>query len=114
MKMIWAVIRSSKVDLVTGELKNAGVGGYTVCPVKGCGEVFHLYGPVIHGGHHQLEAVVEDNQVEKAVEVIAKNAATGLEGDGVVAVLDIVSFTKIRPHWSSTLDRRNKTHRAAA
>ncbi len=115
MKMIWAVIRSSKIDLVANELKHAGIEGYTVYPVKGCGEGFHLYcDPLFHGGHHQLEAVVEDNQVEKAVTAITKNATTGLKGDGILAVLDLKYFTKIRLHWNSSLDERKKAFRAAA
>lgn len=114
MKMIFAVIRSGKVDSVARELKHAGIAGCTVYPVRGYGEEWHLYEPLVHGGHHQLEATVEDDQVEKAVEAITKHAATGLEGHGVVSVLDLKSFMKIRVTWNSNLESRKKTLRRAA
>lgn len=61
MKMIWAVIRSGKVESVARELKSIGVSGCTVYPVRGYGEEWHLYEPLIHGGHHKLEAVVSED-----------------------------------------------------
>jgi len=35
MKMIWAVVRSSKVEAIARALKKIGVGGRTVYPVRG-------------------------------------------------------------------------------
>lgn len=96
MKMIWAVVRSSRVEAIARGLKGMGVSGCTVYPVRGYGEEWHLYEPLIHGGHHKLEAIVEDDQVEKVVKEIAKDAFTGLEGDGVLSVFDLSSVVNIR------------------
>ena len=38
MKMIWAVVRSSKVGDITRQLKEIGASGCTVYPVRGYGE----------------------------------------------------------------------------
>jgi len=89
MKMIWAVVRSSKVEAVARALKKIGVSGCTVYPVRGYGEEWRLYEPLIHGGHHKLEAIVEDGQVESVVKEIAKQAWTGIEGDGILSVFDL-------------------------
>ena len=96
MKMIWAVVRSSTVEPIARELKRIGVSGCTVYPIRGYGEAWHLYEPLIHGGHHKLEAVVEDHQVDKAVKVISEHAYTGLEGDGILSVFDLGSVVDIR------------------
>ncbi len=96
MKMIWAVVRSGKVEAVTRQLKKIGVSGCTVYPVRGYGEEWHLYEPLIHGGHHKLETVVEDEQVDKAVKLITEHASTGVEGDGMLCVFDLGSVINIR------------------
>lgn len=96
MKMIWAVVRSSKVEPIARQLKSMGVSGCTVYPVRGYGEGWRLYEPLIHGGHHKLEAIVEDNQVAKAVKSITDHASTALEGDGVLCVFDLGSVLNIR------------------
>ena len=96
MKMIWAVVRSGKVEPIARELKKIGVSGCTVYPVRGYGEEWHLYEPLIHGGHHKLEVIAEDDQAERLAKEIAKNAWTGLKGDGIVSVFDIGHLVKIR------------------
>jgi len=65
MKMIWAVVRSSKVEPIARALKKIGVSGCAVYPVRGYGEECHLYEPLIHGAHYKLEAIVRDEEVQK-------------------------------------------------
>jgi len=89
MKMIWAVVRWSKVEDVARRLKQIGVSGCTVYPVRGYGEEWHLYEPLIHGGHYKLEAIVEEGQVASVVNEITEEAWTGIEGDGVLAVFSL-------------------------
>lgn len=96
MKMIWAVVRSDKVELIARQLKAIGVSGCTVYPVRGYGDQWHLYEPLILGGHYKLEVIVEEDQVEKVVEEITEWGSTGREGDGVLSVLDIAAVVKIR------------------
>ncbi len=96
MKLIWAVVRSDKIELIARQLKSIGVSGCTVYPVRGYGEQWKLYEPLIHGGHHRLAAIVEEDQVEKVVKEIAENGSTGREGNGILSVFDLVSVVKIR------------------
>ena len=96
MKMIWAVVRSDKVELVARQLKSIGVSGCTVYPVLGYGEEFRFYQPRIIGGHHKLEAIVDDDQVEKVVKEITEHASTGLEGDGILSVFDLERAVLLR------------------
>jgi len=96
MKMIWAVVRSGKVEPIARELKRIGVSGCTVYPVRGYGEEWHLYEPLIHGGHHKIEAIVEDNQVDNVLKLISHHSSTGLEGDGILSVIDLGTVVNIR------------------
>ena len=96
MKMLWAVVRSSKVETIARALKTLGVSGCTVYPVRGYGEEWRLYEPLIHGGHHKLEAIVEDGQVDVVVKEITGQAWTGLEGDGILSVFDLDNVVHLR------------------
>ncbi len=96
MKMLWAVIRSDKVEAVARQLKDIGARGCTIYPVRGYGEQWRLYEPLFHGGHHKLEAIVEEGQVDKIVDVVTEHASTGREGDGILSILDIASVVKVR------------------
>ena len=95
MKMVWAVIRSDKIAAVARRLKNIRISGCTVFPVRGYGEEWHLYEPLIHGGHHKLEAIVDSDQADDVVREIVEHAFTGLAGDGILAVFDLDHVFKI-------------------
>jgi len=96
MKMIWVVVRSSKVEAIARALKKIGVSGCTVYPVRGYGEEWRLYEPLIHGGHHKLEAIVEEELLQKAVKEIVENSSTGLEGDGILSVFDLEQLVSLK------------------
>ena len=96
MKMVWAVVRSIKVDAVARRLKSIGASGCTVTSVRGYGDEWHLYEPLIHGGHHKLEVIVGDDQVDRVVREITEQASTGLEGDGILSVFNLGSVVEIR------------------
>ena len=96
MKMIWAVVRSDKIDQIARQLNKAGVSGCTVYPVRGYGEHWHLYEPLIHGGHHKLEVIVADEQAENVVKEIVKSGSTGRAGDGMLSVLDLQSVVSVK------------------
>lgn len=104
MKMIWAVVRSDKVELIARQLNKAGISGCTVYPVRGYGEHWHLYEPLIHGGHHKLEVIVEDEKVETVVKEIVRSGSTGREGDGMLSVFDLQSVIslKTKPSFQET------------
>ena len=96
MKMIWAVVRSNKVEAIARALKKIGVSGCTVFPVRGYGEEWHLYEPLIHGAHYKLEAIVRDGEVKRVVESILNQAHSGHEGDGILTVLDLNEVVSVK------------------
>jgi len=103
MKLITAIVKPFKVDDVKAAMKDAGVAGMTVTQVQGFGR---------QGGHTEvyrgaeytvdfvpkvsLEAVVDDDDVERITDVIVEAARTGKIGDGKVWVTDVDRLVRIR------------------
>lgn len=89
MKLITAIIKPFKLDEVKTALRDAGVVGMTVSEVRGFGR---------QGGHTEtyrgteyqidfvpkvrLEAVVDDGDVHRVIDLIAESARSGKIGDG--------------------------------
>lgn len=102
MKKIDAIIRSEKLPEVKEALKSLGIGGMTVYSVsgwsKGKEENLQWKGqPVVHDliAKSKLEVIVPDSQVDVVVNAIAKNARTGVHGDGIVFVLPVEQILNI-------------------
>ena len=103
MKLITAIIKPFKLDEVKTALRSAGVEGMTVSEVRGFGR---------QGGHTEtyrgteyqidfvpkvrLEAVVDDAEVERVVELIVESARSGKIGDGKIWVTNVESIVRIR------------------
>ncbi len=103
MKLVTAVIKPFKLDDVKEALKSAGVVGVTVTEVRGFGR---------QGGHTEtyrgteyqvdflpkvkVEVVVDDADVDSAVEAIVSSARTDKIGDGKVWVTTIDELIRIR------------------
>ena len=103
MKLITAVVKPFKLDDVKDALKAAGIAGMTVTEVRGFGR---------QGGHTEtyrgaeykidfvpkvaIDLVVDDAQVDAAVEAITSSASTGKIGDGKVWVTEVSRLVRIR------------------
>lgn len=103
MKLITAIVKPFKLDDVQEALKAAGVQGITVSEVKGFGR---------QGGHTEtyrgseyqidfvpkvrIELVVEDNSLERTLDVIRESASTGKIGDGKIWVTNVEQIIRIR------------------
>jgi len=103
MKLITAIIKPFKVDDVIAAMKDVGVQGVTVTEVRGFGR---------QGGHTEtyrgaeyrvdfvpklkVEIAVDDDTVDRLVDVIRVAAATGKIGDGKIWITDIERLTRIR------------------
>jgi nitrogen regulatory protein P-II 1 len=103
MKMIIAIIRPNRLTPVKSALLEAGFSGITVLGVKGCGSqrgVVEKY----RGSEYvidlldklQIEVVVDNEDVNKAVQIIADAAKTGEVGDGKIFVLNVDEVVRIR------------------
>ena len=103
MKLITAVIKPFKLDEVKDALKSNGVTGITVTEVRGFGR---------QGGHTEtyrgaeykidfvpkvsVSIVIDDEQVDAIVDVIARAARTDKIGDGKIWVTDVERVVRIR------------------
>jgi len=103
MKLITAIIKPFKVDDVIAAMKDVGVQGVTVSEVRGFGR---------QGGHTEtyrgaeyrvdfvpklkVEIAVDDDMVDRLVDVIRVAAATGKIGDGKIWITDLERLTRIR------------------
>jgi len=103
MKLVIAIIKPFKLDDVRDALTGIGVQGMTVAEVKGYGRQ-KGHTEIYRGAEYavnflpkvRLDVAVDDNQVDRVVEVIANAAKTGQIGDGKIFVTGIDSAVRIR------------------
>jgi nitrogen regulatory protein P-II 1 len=103
MKKIEAIIKPFKLDEVKESLQKAGIQGMTVSEVKGFGRQ-KGHTELYRGAEYivdflpkvRLEVVVDDAQVQTAVEAIVKAAKTGKIGDGKIFVSALQDVIRIR------------------
>jgi nitrogen regulatory protein P-II 2 len=103
MKLVMAVIKPFKLDEVREVLTELGVQGLTVTEVKGYGRQKGQT-EIYRGAEYavsflpkvKIEVVVDDDQTDSVVEMIAKAANTGRIGDGKIFVVEVQSAMRIR------------------
>jgi nitrogen regulatory protein P-II 1 len=103
MKKIEAVIKPFKLDEVKEALQEIGLQGMTVVEAKGFGRQ-KGHTELYRGAEYvvdflpklKIEVVVDDGQLEGALEAIQKAARTGKIGDGKIFVLDVSNVIRIR------------------
>ena len=103
MKLITAIIKPFKLDDVREAISDIGVDGLTLTAVKGFGRQ-KGHTELYRGAEYQvdflpkvkLEIAVNDDQVDRLVEVITENARTGKIGDGKVFVYNLEQAVRIR------------------
>ncbi len=103
MKLITAIIKPFKLDEVREALGDIGVTGLTVTEVKGFGRQ-KGHTELYRGAEYvvdflpkvKIEAVVDDDVVEQAVDAIIKSARTGKIGDGKIFVRSVEQVIRIR------------------
>ena len=103
MKKIEAIIKPFKLDEVKEALHEVGLKGITVVEAKGFGRQ-KGHTELYRGAEYvvdflpkvKLEIVLEDSQVERAIEAIQEAARTGRIGDGKIFVSTIAAAIRIR------------------
>ncbi len=103
MKMIFAVIKPSRLDAVLEAVTEAGASGLTVTEVRGYGRQKGKT-EVYRGAEYEvkllpkvkLEIAVPADMTERVVEAVAKAANTGKIGDGKIFVMDLETAIRIR------------------
>ena len=103
MKLIQAIIKPFKLDDVREALTEIGVTGMTATEVKGFGRQ-KGHTELYRGADYvvdflpkvKLELVINDDQVDMAIEAIQKAAHTGKIGDGKIFVMPVEQVIRIR------------------
>ena len=103
MKKIEAIIKPFKLDEVKEALHEVGLQGITVLEAKGFGRQ-KGHTELYRGAEYvvdflpkvKIELVLEDQLVERAIEVIQQAAHTGRIGDGKIFVSTIDEVIRIR------------------
>ena len=103
MKKIEAIIKPFKLEEVKESLGEAGIQGLTVSEVKGFGRQ-KGHTELYRGAEYivdflpkvKIEVVLDDDQVDGAVEAIVEAARTEKIGDGKIFVSPIEQALRIR------------------
>jgi len=103
MKKIEAIIKPFKLEEVKENLGTAGIHGLTVIEVKGFGRQ-KGHTELYRGAEYivdflpkiKIEIVVQDEDLDKAVDSIIAAAKTGRIGDGKIFISDLEKVIRIR------------------
>ncbi len=109
MKHITAIIKPFKLDEVRESLAAVGVNGLTVTEVKGFGRQ-KGHTELYRGAEYvvdflpkvKVEAVVDEDVLDHAVDAIVKAARTGKIGDGKIFVQNVEQVIRIRTAETGT------------
>ena len=103
MKKVEAIIKPFKLDDVRESLAEIGITGMTVSEVKGFGRQ-KGHTELYRGAEYmvdflpkvKIELVIQDELLERAIDVIVDTARTGKIGDGKIFVSDVERVIRIR------------------
>ena len=109
MKLVTAIIKPFKLDDVRESLSSIGVQGITVSEVKGFGRQ-KGHTELYRGAEYivdflpkvKIEVVLDDDQVNEAIEAIIDAAKTNKIGDGKIFVSSIDQAIRIRTRESGS------------
>ncbi len=109
MKRVIAIVRPEKLESVKDALFEASVSGMTISQVSGCGNQ-HGWKEYFRGTEVMLnmvpkvrfEIVLEDDDVERIIDIICETAKTGNVGDGKIFVSPIEEIVRIRTRESGS------------
>ncbi len=103
MKLIKAIVRPTKVDVVKAALVNLNIVGMTISDVRGFGrqkgQVERYRGTEIKVEFLpkvKIEVVVNDDKLAAALEAVQQAARTGEIGDGKIFVMPVEDVVRIR------------------
>ena len=106
MKLIVAIVRPNRLEVLKQELQKGGIRGLTVTSVHGAGR--QRGHTEIYRGHEyevglvskvKVEMAVEDFEVQKIVDIILTTSRSGVDGkigDGKVFIMPVEEVVRIR------------------
>ena len=102
-KKIEAFIREEALDAVKEALQSIGIVGMNIHEVRGHGRQGGIELSWRGTSYHmdllpkmQVNVILSDHNVEKAIEAITQAARTGKEGDGLIFIYPVDDIIRIR------------------
>lgn len=103
MKLITAIVRPEKLDVIREALEAYGVQGITVSAASGYGQQ-RGYTEVYRGAEYsvdllpkiRIEVLATDDQTDDILDVIITSSNTGRAGDGKVWTVDVHEAIRVR------------------
>ena len=95
-RKVTAIFRPDRLEAVEDRLRGLTVAGISVTKVKGFGEYTNFYQPDWMCEHVRIEVYTSKLKADEIAEAIIDAAHTGMEGDGIVAILPVESVYHIR------------------
>lgn len=95
-RKVTAIIRPDRLEAVEDRLRDLAVPGISVTKVKGYGEYANFYTQDWMLTHARVEVFIGEQRADEIVSAIMDAAHTGMEGDGIVAVLPVESVYHVR------------------
>ena len=103
MKRIIAIIRPQKLEDVKKSLETVGCKGMTITEVKGRGQQLGTK-ETYRGSSYcidlipktRVELIVNEEDLDRIIDIIIENARTGDVGDGKIFVSDVEEVIRIR------------------
>jgi nitrogen regulatory protein P-II 1 len=103
MKKLEIIIRPEKLEVVKNILNDAGASGMMVTNIMGFGNqkgVTHIYRGTEYTVNLlpklKVETIVADEKVDKMVDELCKQVASGNHGDGKIFVYDVENAIRVR------------------
>jgi len=103
-RKVTAIIRLNSLEGVKKALQTLSIPGVSVTKVKGYGEYADFYAPDWMLTYARVEVFIGQHRAEEVAKAIMESAHTGLEGDGIVAVLPVESVYHIRTKEKCQID----------
>lgn len=103
-RKVTAIIRPDSLEKVERALHALSVPGVSVTRVKGYGEYANFYATDWMVAHARVEVFIGQHRAEEVARAIMDAAHSGMEGDGIVAVLPVESVYHIRTREKCKLD----------
>ncbi|HDK44388.1 MAG TPA: P-II family nitrogen regulator [Desulfobacteraceae bacterium] len=95
-RKITAIIQKDALEKVEDQLRKLGVPGISVTHVKGYGHYANFFSKDWLVSHVRIEVFIGQERAEEVATAIMNAAHTGMDGDGIVAVLPVESVYQIQ------------------
>lgn len=102
INLVVAIVRESLAKSIVSKLYENNIPGVSISPVRGYGEHVNVYSQELTDESVRLEVFVSERYAQHTADIIMQTARTGLEGDGIVAILPVGDMFQIRDHKKLT------------